>query len=510
MSYADQRGMLRSALESAGLSADAATNIANILANSAQEQLQSGRTRTDTTPDGLRYVGADSRKLLYQNLDFLPADPDYRPTRTSTSEQRDQPQQAPNVTSKLAPQQTDATYRVAGGSLADASGVGESVEVSVRHRVAKQPPGSLPVTMLDRQSNTLVGKSLRAASGGDDGRMRVVMQQGQQDVTTNINLENVTRHRVVTGIEFEPGVGLRVNYSAISAWDERMKDVRFLHMREQQVLTEVVDDLKGFRAHTAYIPTFPALNRANENNPFVLGNAGEDLYFNVFRVGKFTGGWATGAAKSVEQVWPEDGRTLLVKNYGPSVANTDSEKYVLFVPRTKDQLRKNANDNRYEIRGEDENPIPLLDPPEAGVDYYAIEIQPATECTAFSSLNGKAVSELTGYNAGAGAAKQALSHDVVNGCLEWAGATIEVITGVSRVGTELVFTKQKLHVLKSESASPTSFSLTQADAVYDIQLGEGGLHASRHRLLVLGTQPLSPVSVATSDCPDAGSGAGGN
>lgn len=452
MSYADQRGMLKNALAAAGLDSDSASNIANILANSVQDALQSGRTRTDTTPEGLRMVGPDDRKLVFQNLDFRASDPDHRAQRTTDSEQDRRPQQAPNITERIPPQQTDATYRVSGGKLSDASGAGDSVEVNVRSRIAKQPPGKLPMTMMDRQSNTLVGKSIRASAGGDEGRARLSVDEGPRDVSWNLQLDNVARYRVITGIEYEPGVGLRVQYSTIAAWDERKKETRFLHMTEQQVLTEVVDDLKGPRAHTAYIPTF----RSQPRGPGVAqikGNIAEDLFFNTFRVGTFTGGWDTGETKTVTQVWPQGGRQVQVYNSVGPVANTPSTKTVLFAVRTPDAKATE------EVRGEDENPLPLNTPPETDVKNWAIEIQPADECYAFSSLNGLRLDELAGYDSDA---IQALSHDSgANACLSWKGESLEVVTNVEMVGSEVVVTKRPIHILKMDDetqATLMSFS----------------------------------------------------
>ena len=545
MSYADQRGLLRNAFVDAGISVDAATNLANILANSLQESLQSGRTRTDTTPEGLRFVDGEDRRLLYQNLDFLPGDPDHRATRTTSSEQREGPQPAPNVTAKVAPQQTGATFRVSGGSLAEAAGAGDSVEVNVRSRVARQPPGSLPLTMLDKQSNTLVGKGLRANAGGDGGRTRVNVRQGQQNVDIDLNLENVSTFGVVTGIAYEPGIGLRVNYATLSAWNERAQNVQFLRMVEQKVVTEVVDDLRGFRAHTAVVPSFPPRYRGGDT-PGQRNYAAEDIYFNTFRVGTFTGGWAAGTTKTVTQVWPEEGRNVVVYNACESVANTGSTKYVLFAPRTPDKVQKDEDGVRFERRGEDENPVPKFTPPYGNefnnqVVYYAIEIQHATECAAFSSLNGLLTSDLAGYAITPGP-KQALSHDD-SGCLEWVGQTSDVVTGLAVSGNNLVANRSKLHVLKVDATAPQSLSLAltpitvvtgltisgtnitmlkhqvyvlktgnanpetitiptfEEDAIYNLALTSEGLEGLRHTLRVLGKTNTTPVKITTTECP---------
>ena len=533
MSYADQRAQIRNALVAAGLGSDAAANIANILANSAQDSLLSGRTRRDTTPDGLRLVGPDDRTHLYQNLDFRAGDPDYRSPRTASSEQAERPKPAPNVTEAAPPQQTPATFRVSGGNLSDATGAGDSVEVNVRSRVAKQPPGRLPITMMDKQSNTLVGKALRANAGGDDGRVRLSVDEGQRDLSWNLQLENIARYRVITGIDYEPGVGLRVTYSTISAWDERKKEVRFLHMTEQRVVTEVVDDLKGTRTHTAYIPTFRSLPRApfeNPEDPRIKGNLGEDLFFNIIRIGTFTGGWAIGATKSISQVWPDNGGSVNVVNLTHAIADTPSEKYVLFMARTEDEI------GATQVRGEDENPLPKIAVGDKvpAVEYYAVEIQHATECIAFSSLNGKKVSDLTGFDANA---YQALSHagpDDSPQCLKWRGETIDVISDVVISGDSVVFKKRPVWVLKADAESihstltfspvtavealgfdgtnlygdrktfyalnPTAAADTvvptyPADALQDLSIGGSGLYSNKNTLRVFQVTPAAPNTV---------------
>jgi hypothetical protein len=491
MSYADQRAQLRNALVSAGLNPDAASSIASILANTAQDSLQSARPRRDTTPDGLRMVGPDDRKHVFQNLDFRAGDPDYRPQRVPSSEQDVRPQPVPNVTEVAPPQQTPAAFRVAGGNLSDASGAGDSVQVGVRSRVAKQPPGRLPITMLDKQSNTLVGKELRAVSGGDDGRVRFGVSEGPREVGVGLQLENISRYRVITGIEYEPGMGLRIQYSTISAWDERDKETRWLHMNEQRVVTEIVDDLKGPRAHTAYVPTFRSRPRVNGADPSVRGNLGDDLFFNLVRVGTFTGGWNIGSTKTVTQVWPESGRNVQVMNGTLAVADTAETKYVLFFARTED---KKAPE---EVRGEDENPLPkIVTGKEPAVAYYAIEIQHATECIAFSSLNGKRVQDLTGFDS---TRIQALTHEVGNpACLRWDGAKIDVVTDVEFSGGAITVYKTPVYVLKADAAYiDGSLAFSPVTAVEELGFDGTNLYGERKTFYAISPSTASDTTVPT-------------
>jgi hypothetical protein len=122
--FGEQRRQIRGALVQAGLSPDAATQIANILGNSAQEMRHSGSVTHDSTPADFRMVGPEQRKTRFVNMDDRAADPDYRPQRVADSEEKVVSQPEPNVISVVAPQQIEANFRVANGTLTSVVGNG--------------------------------------------------------------------------------------------------------------------------------------------------------------------------------------------------------------------------------------------------------------------------------------------------------------------------------------------------------------------------------------------------
>lgn len=210
-----QGGQIRGALVAAGLPAAAATQISNILSNCAQTLKHAGPIEHDKTPASLRLVTPESRKYELPNLDFRPRDPDYRPLSTRPSEERRIPQPEPAVESSQAPQQTESTFRVTGGPFVGAAGTGDAVQVGLRVQ------GFGRVATLDPPSNTIIGKTLRAAGdAGDNSRIRFYIEETGQEIVWNLQLQNVSSYEVVTGVQYVDGVGIVVTYSRIAAWSD--------------------------------------------------------------------------------------------------------------------------------------------------------------------------------------------------------------------------------------------------------------------------------------------------
>jgi hypothetical protein len=132
--FSEQRRQLRNALLAAGMTPDSATQIANILGNSAQGLRHAGPVEIDSTPQDLRFVTPEQRKLRLSNLDFRQGDPDYRPQLTASSEERKENEPEPNVVAIVAPQQTPANFRVAPGSLTDVAGNGQAAALAAALR----------------------------------------------------------------------------------------------------------------------------------------------------------------------------------------------------------------------------------------------------------------------------------------------------------------------------------------------------------------------------------------
>jgi hypothetical protein len=211
-----QAGQLRSALISAGLPADSATQIAAILGNSAQTLRHSGQVTHDRTPKNLKLVSPDDRRHTLPGLDFRVSDPDYRPQRTRSSEEREKPEQEPTVLNVVAPQQTNAAFRVKSGKYIDAVPAGDQVAVNLK--VSPVGDGTF-AAFIDPQANAIVTKTLRAAASQDDqSRVRFRIVPKGQELLWSLELQNVQPIEVVTGVEYKPGQGLAVTYSTVYAW----------------------------------------------------------------------------------------------------------------------------------------------------------------------------------------------------------------------------------------------------------------------------------------------------
>jgi hypothetical protein len=452
--FSEQREQLRQALAAAGLPPDAATRIANILGNSAQSMRHAGDVTFDNTPADLRMVGPQQRKLRFPHLDFREGDPDHRPKRTAPSENKKEKEPEPNVVQVYAPQQYDANFRVANGVLTEVTGDGQSAAVNVRNVVAARPPGGLPLAMLDSQANQFVGKAPRAQVAANDGTARLDIQETGQEMLWNLQMLNRADYDVVTKIEFIPGKGLEITYDRIKAWNQNNERVETIPTVDQPVVSEIVDDKHGLRGRRRTVTVLASAGQAN-------------TFFNVYRVGKFTGGWAAGATKTITQVWPTSPSTASVINLTQDVADTPSEKYVLYAIRTRDAVptADTANDDpittqtnapQFSVSG---SIVEVAGDPVA--EYYAIEIQPASECTAFSSLNGKLVSALTGFNSTVPSALSYITDsEGEDNCLVWRSQLLTVVTDVALTEFGLEVSKANVYVLAAEAADPSLIPIT--------------------------------------------------
>jgi len=178
--FSAQAGQIANALKSAGLAPDAAQKIAAILGNGVQNLVRTNPETVDLTPEALRYVTPERRTYQLPGLDFRQGDPDFRPQQLETSEERSAAQQASTVRREPAPQQTTATYRVKGGKYTDAKGTGESVQVDLK------VTGNGRVALLDSQSNTIVGKTLRCEA--DDSGLRFFLEETGTELVLRLQL----------------------------------------------------------------------------------------------------------------------------------------------------------------------------------------------------------------------------------------------------------------------------------------------------------------------------------
>lgn len=221
--FSAQFGQIANALRSAGLPAEASTKIAAILANGVQAIAVSNPTQVDLTPASMRYVTPDVRRHQLTSLDFRQGDPDYRPYQLEGSEERRRAVPASSVRSEQSPQQTDSTYRVAGGSFMEAKGIGDSVQVGMKVN------GYGRMALIDHQSNSFSAKNFRCES--DDSGLRFFIEETGTELVWKLMLGDYLAGRgeieVVTGVALTD-VGLTI----------RKRSVRVLSAGEET--TEVI------------------------------------------------------------------------------------------------------------------------------------------------------------------------------------------------------------------------------------------------------------------------------
>lgn len=239
-----QGGQIRGALVAAGLPAAAATQISNVLSNCAQTLRHTGRIEVDRTPQNMRMVTPSIRKHSLPNLDFPQADPYYAEPLTEPSEDRPIPKPEPAVESTASSEQAtrNSTFHVAGGPYTSAQGAGDIVQVGLRVQ------GFGRVATLDPPSNSIVGKSLRAASNaGDSGLIRFFVEETGQEIVFNLQLQNVEAVEVLTDVHYEEGVGLVLQYRRVYAWRDpnSLPRTRTIPVSQMDVVEDVRLDAGG-------------------------------------------------------------------------------------------------------------------------------------------------------------------------------------------------------------------------------------------------------------------------
>jgi hypothetical protein len=183
VSYQLQFRSLVGELRKAGLGTEAATNIAHVLADSAQK-MRSGPVEVDTTPPGIRSVDGNSRKHHLTNLDFVEGDPYHRKRRGRPTEDRPRPIQASALQSQPSPQTSDYPFNVSSGNFTEAKSSANGVEVGLRIS------GTGSFLTQDQSSGSLVGKSLRAeADTGANGFLRFFIEEQAGEYVLKIQLD---------------------------------------------------------------------------------------------------------------------------------------------------------------------------------------------------------------------------------------------------------------------------------------------------------------------------------
>jgi hypothetical protein len=489
MSFSQQRGQIQGALIAAGVNAVAAARLANILGNSQASTYSAGREVRDTTPAGMRFVTKNTRKSALPHFDFRGDDPDYRPFRKEDAEQRRSVEPPPNVVASVAPQQTDATYRVASGTFTQSAGRGDSVSVGIKASIAGRPREGLPMALMDGPANAIVGKGMRAAGDGNNGRVNFYAQETGDEMLLNMQLANLEAYNVVTKVEFvdrgRAGSGINVTYQPVVAWPAGKPVEKPIPAQPTTVVTGIVEDNSGLRGERVIIPSFSQ-------------KPATPTFFNTYRIGTYEGAWPLGGTKQVTQIWPTGGGedTIEVINKCAQVAwdaSTDTQpRHVLFASRFKDS-----------VTDQDTGASAPQDLPEPTVEHYAIEIENSSKCEAFASLAAKYTKDLPGWDA---TKKQALIHDENDGCMRWRSVRVaKVVSDLAVDANGLSWKERYVTVLDEyQGATEQAFAAISATAVESISLSGGQLVATRKTLKVLGSASASPSAVDTTSCSTGG------
>ena len=178
--FSAQAQQLANALKSAGIRPDAAQQIAAILGNGFQTLVRTNPETIDTTPPQLKFVDPDIRRYQLQGLDFRQADPDFRPTRLSPAENRQEQTQQSNQSTSTAPQRTSTPFAVAPGRFMDVKSGADKTQIDLR------VTGNGRVALIDSQANSLVGKGMRCES--DASGLRFFVEETGTEIVFKLGL----------------------------------------------------------------------------------------------------------------------------------------------------------------------------------------------------------------------------------------------------------------------------------------------------------------------------------
>jgi hypothetical protein len=296
MSYSKYGNQIANYLKGAGLPPAWATAIGNVFGNASQEMFHAGRQTHDSTRQEHRMVTPHIRKHVLPAVDFLPGDPDYRKPRISDSEQAEPPQPAPTVVVTVSPQESDAPFRVNGGSYVQAVSGGNVATVNLRHSIRGAPVQGLPLALLDPQTGTVVGKALRAEVGQvDQGQVTFEAVQNGGEVVLKLNVDNRAKTEVITDVRYEPGRGLVAKYDTVVLWRNPNGESRekLLATSRIEAASNFQEDADDHHSLHATIKRFEAF--AEKDLPDAALPAGA-------KIGQTASAWAIGTTGSVT-VW---------------------------------------------------------------------------------------------------------------------------------------------------------------------------------------------------------------
>jgi hypothetical protein len=210
-----QAGAIRNALVRAGMPMAAATQISQILSNSAAEY-RTGKTTVDSTPSNLKFVDPDSRKHQLTGLDDRADDPDYRTAVQPETEQRVAARRQSDVeeNESVYVQSVDYARSFRGDNFVAVQSEGRSVSVGLRLA------GGGPYAYMDPQSGTIVGKAFRADVGNEDqDRIHQSILETPFETVWQTQLVNLKPVTVVT-VEGQAGGVTQYGTRVLWAWTD--------------------------------------------------------------------------------------------------------------------------------------------------------------------------------------------------------------------------------------------------------------------------------------------------
>ncbi len=171
---------LSAALRDAGLQSSAANQIASAIFNAVPRSPQA----VDTTDPGMRSVGPQERAGQFPNLDFREGDPDFRPQRGTSSENRPRPTQLKSLQENLSPQQKRDPSGIKGGSFTETKSRGDNTTVGLKLETTGK------ILTVNEGSESLVGKNLRMDSkNSQEGGVRFFLEEIGNEIVLKLDID---------------------------------------------------------------------------------------------------------------------------------------------------------------------------------------------------------------------------------------------------------------------------------------------------------------------------------
>jgi hypothetical protein len=473
-----QAAAIADALVSAGIAPDAASKIAKILGNPEQALYHAGPQKVDVTPRAMRKITPEVRQHQLQNIDFREADPDYRAPIHRATEESPPPVPPDSVRdADLSAAASPSAFRVAAGNYVTANSTGDSVKVGLR--VA----GNGRAVMFDPPSSTLIGKTLRAeADNADIDRLRFFIDETGQEIVWKLQLQNVERCPVVTGLKFNRTRGLEFTFRNAYVWAEGEEGDGLVPTTNVGLVNSVrveADETTGTESLVAEKSSIPAFAIDGvEPDTLVLSSC------KLCRTGE--DGWWPGITASLP-VWDSDGAggEAATGEVLPLCVNR-----LEYVPPDRYVIVAQMPSGQWQLVGRQRDWCQFVQP----------DNQPG--------LDGREIAS-TGYSTDhtAGDVEVGSVGDptvlvLEEGCCRWATTQlVQVVTGVSIVDSQLVVQYEPSYVLKSITpVEPVVYPLGTETVLTGVSLTSSGLVFTRKDITTLASAPQSSTTIGTETC----------